>query len=144
MSFAPPSGLAQDWEASWQAAKTAWDIGGPYKPLAKLIAAGGVPPGAALVPGCGRGYDVASLAAPDRCAVGLDLAPTAVAEALKHLEKAQAEKMPFLTIMAKDFFEHTGDYTVIFDYTMLCATLPSRYVHACAQAPQDDANVARS
>jgi hypothetical protein len=41
-----------------------FDLQSPSPCLLKLIADGMVPPGRALVPGCGRGYDVTALAAP--------------------------------------------------------------------------------
>lgn len=124
---APSSGLAQDWEASWQkgvAPASAWDIGGSYKPLARLLREGGVPGGRALVPGCGRGWDVAALASPDRYVVGLDSSPTAAAIASELLasggHSAQAH------VECADFFSFSGAFHVVFDYTMLCAMLPSR------------------
>ena len=39
-----------------------FDVQCPSPCLLKLIAEGAVPPGRALVPGCGRGYDVTALA----------------------------------------------------------------------------------
>ena len=128
-----PAGLAQDWEATWRegvAQGSRWDIAGPYKPLAKLVASNTLPAGKSLVPGCGRGYDVISLASLERCVIGLDLAPTAVQEAEAYLRDSAAEKKAWCKFQVEDFFTHrpAEPYAVIFDYTMLCATLPSRCV----------------
>jgi methyl halide transferase len=38
--------------------------------LLKLIAEGKIPNGRALIPGCGRGYDVVALASENRIATG--------------------------------------------------------------------------
>lgn len=128
-SSPPPPGLAQDWEATWRAGVppgTRWDIGGPWLPLVRLLRAGRVPPGHALVPGCGRGHDVLALAAPDRAVTGLEIAPTAAAEARALLAASGGAAAHGASIADGDFFTHSGVYSVIFDYTCLCATLPAR------------------
>lgn len=40
----------------------------------------------ALVPGCGRGYDLVSLGSDDRFVVGLEISPTAVEAVKQYLE----------------------------------------------------------
>ena len=45
-----------------------------------------IPIGKALVPGCGRGYDVTLLASPDRYVIGLDISKTAIDAAKKRAE----------------------------------------------------------
>lgn len=47
-----------------------------------MIRAGRCPQGRALVAGCGRGYDVTTLATPARTVVGIDISKTAIEEAL--------------------------------------------------------------
>jgi len=98
--------------------------------LQRFVQEGRVPPGRALVPGCGRGYDVALLAAADRHATGLDFAPAAVAAARAFLAAEHPEALPFLAIERADFFAHaaenTAAYDFVFDYTFLCALQPPR------------------
>ena len=75
------------WTSMWTAgvpAGAAFDALCPCPALVKLIADGCVPPGRTLVPGCGRGYDVAALVAKDRNVLGLDIAPLAIDAARKH------------------------------------------------------------
>lgn len=72
------------WETQWSEGLQIgdkFDVGKPSPALLKEIAEGRVPTGTALVPGCGRGYDVYALAAADRVATGMELAPTAVKSA---------------------------------------------------------------
>lgn len=59
-----PEGAAADWEGIWKdlPPKTRFDVGEVHSLHRKLIEEGKVPNGRALVPGCGRGYDVAALA----------------------------------------------------------------------------------
>lgn len=45
-------------------------VGNSSPALLKLIAEGKIPNGRALVPGCGRGYDVVALASDKRIATG--------------------------------------------------------------------------
>lgn len=53
--------------------------------LGNLIKDGKIPNGRALVPGCGRGYDVTALATKDRYVLGLDIAENAVKAAKQRL-----------------------------------------------------------
>lgn len=130
---APGTGLAADWDATWVKGVdkgTLWDVGGSHAVLRKLVADGRIPAGRALVPGCGRGYDVATLASPDRVAVGLEYSSTAAVVARGYL--ADEAKIPEdrWQILAGpedgDFFKHKGAYDAIYDLTFLCALLPSR------------------
>lgn len=60
--------------------ETFWDRGGPSLPLKQYLEGHPVC-GRALVPGCGRGHEVALAVAHGLDATGLDIAPTAVTEA---------------------------------------------------------------
>lgn len=74
----------RDWEKCYQEGATPWDRGGAAPPLSELLAHLGTAPwggGPVLVPGCGTGHDVRELAAAGIPAVGLDISPTAVAQA---------------------------------------------------------------
>ena len=113
------------WEAAWREGRTGWDAGASAPALAELVARGVLPAGRALVPGCGAGYDVFTLASPSREVVGLDIAPTAAArfESLRAERGVPADRARIIT---GDFFAfYDGPFDVIFDYTFLCAIDPS-------------------
>ena len=73
---------------------TSFDTGSPSPALLQLITDGSIPNGRALVPGCGRGYDVVALASEKRYAVGIDMSGIAVKEALGAIEKLSAGEKP--------------------------------------------------
>jgi SAM-dependent methyltransferase len=96
----------------------------------------------ALVPGCGRGYDVLLLASYGYDAYGADVSQTAI-DACNELDQNQAEDAARYPIkdgsigrgsrnfLLADFFNddllsHTGGskFDVIYDYTFLCAIPP--------------------
>ena len=69
------------WTEMWEAGIAPgelFDKESPTPLLAKFIKEDRIPSGRALVPGCGRGYDVTALAAPGRYVLGLDIAEKAV------------------------------------------------------------------
>jgi len=119
------------WQERWSAGLAIgemFDTGTPSPALVKEIEEGRVPAGKALVPGCGRGYDVLALAAPDRVALGIELSETAVESALAFKadngtdtctcpENARIEQGNFFNV--KDTFDF------VYDYTFLCALDPS-------------------
>ena len=81
-----------------------------------------------LIPGCGRGYDVASFVQYGaNSATGLELAPTAVEEASKEVQKRLGELGARAKVVAGDFFEspEVPKYDVGYDYTFFCAIHPT-------------------
>ena len=144
--FPPPdASLAADWQAGWAAGiapRTFFDGGAPHPLLLRLaprlLARGGV----ALVPGCGRGYDVAALAAlPRVAALGMELAPSAAAAAGEYLASGGAPPRgvgSLAAVVARDFFDgaaqlpppfdalSSGFFDLVVDYTFLCALPPGR------------------
>jgi methyl halide transferase len=121
---------AVDWDAMWRAGikpGERFDIRDTHKILRRMIDEGKVPLGRALVPGCGRGYDIAALATKDRFVVGLDLSPQGVKEAGEYLA-AQPQPSTTYELVCGDFFafEHEGGaFDFVYDYTFLCALHPS-------------------
>lgn len=103
-----------DWESCYREKTTPWDRGGPSPPLRELFERF-APAGRVLVPGCGRGYDVALIAAHGGNVTGLDIAETAVREAAEvhpHLASAFVHgdlfRLPAELLGAFDFVvEHT-------------------------------------
>lgn len=99
--------------------------------LLQYIAENKIPHGKALVPGCGRGYDVTALADEHRYVLGLDIAPKAVEAArfrLDMLSSDECKYKPNAHFATTSFFElneQDGLYDFIYDYTFLCALHPS-------------------
>jgi len=107
--------------------------------LVKYIAEGKVPEGRALVPGCGRGYDVTVLSTPTRAVLGLDIAEKAVQaarERMAALPESECYKQNAV-FSTSSFFgldaqpvplpldESSTQFDFIYDYTFLCALDPS-------------------
>src|SRR5579862_4279654 len=69
-----------DWDEKYRKGEVFWDRGGPSPPMKQYLERHPVW-GRALVPGCGRGHEVALAVEHGLDATGLDIAPTAVAEA---------------------------------------------------------------
>jgi len=107
--------------------------------LQYLIDNGHIPEGRALVPGCGRGYDVTALAAEGRYVVGVDLCEDAIFSATERLRQmlelceqcVQPPTPPLrsLEFRCTNFFALQTDvpeklYDFVLDYTFLCALDP--------------------
>jgi SAM-dependent methyltransferase len=105
----------------------------PSPLLVKYISEGRIPEGRALVPGCGRGYDVTVLASHTRIAFGWDISSTAITAAQKRLEELAPsecsckEHAIFQQQSFFDFFPADNDekFDFVYDYTFLCALNPS-------------------
>ncbi len=125
-----------DWEGQYQSGDTPWDRGEAAPPLREALqrlprSVWGT--GEVLVPGCGTGHDVRALAAAGLVAVGLDVAPTAVARA-ETFPKVGAERY-----LCGDLFDTAWHAEVscsaVWEHTCFCAIAPSdrvRYVAAMA------------
>ena len=89
-----------------------FDCSGSSPALVHLLGSGGGLVEAAgkraFVPGCGRGYDLAALVAAGATqAVGLELAPTAVAAAREYLAQQPGLNPEAVPVVEGDFFEVT-------------------------------------
>ena len=122
----------RDWEAFYRADDTFWDHGEASPGLVDYLAANpSLPPGQALVPGCGSGHDARALAKAGWAVTGLDIAPSSVPLA-KRLATGEALDVDF----------HIGDFLgdephcrfdLVFEHTLFCAIPPERradYVQA--------------
>ena len=72
--------MAIDWDAAYRNGEVFWDRGAPSPPLKQYLERHPVH-GRSLVPGCGRGHEVALAVAHGLNVTGLDLAPTGLTEA---------------------------------------------------------------
>lgn len=115
----------EDWKDAWRAGATPWDAGGSAPALKTLLERGVVPAGRVLVPGCGAGHDLATLARSDREVVGLDLSDHARAKFLA----AHPDLPGSVTYEVADFFSYqptAGGFDFVWDYTFFCALDPSQ------------------
>lgn len=148
----PPSSHGQKWDDLYAKNILPWDKGSPNPALVALLAAGkefgisstntsGKERKKALVPGCGKGYDVLLLSACGYDAYGLEVSSRAL-EAARETEKEMAGKGGVyglregvergdVTWLTGDFFEDgflegvegVGKFDLIYDYTV-CARVP--------------------
>ena len=100
-----------DWEEKYQKGEVFWDKGAPSPPMKQYLERHAVR-GRALVPGCGHGHEVALAVEHGLDATGLDLAPTAVAEAIALYPHLAGR---FVT---GDFFDPPAGMLGVFDVVM--------------------------
>ncbi|KAB5554974.1 S-adenosyl-L-methionine-dependent methyltransferase [Coniochaeta sp. 2T2.1] len=151
------------WDSLWKESYTPWDRGGPSLALADAIldhpelfpspspaaTSSEGKRGTALVPGCGRGYDVLLLSALGYDVVGLDYSDVAVEEAARTGEAVREGKdkgvydgvaggreRGRVRWVRGDFFDDgwlgdvgkegggEGGFDLVFDYTFFCALPP--------------------
>lgn len=125
----------RDWENMWSLGVSRgerFDALVCQPALANMISSGAFtrpdgPAGEALVPGCGRGYEVHALAASGAFfkATGMDISRTGIEEAMKHAKESNADNRAEFVV--GDFFEserNAGRFRLVVDYTFLCAIKP--------------------
>ncbi|KAJ3249670.1 hypothetical protein HDU77_007574 [Chytriomyces hyalinus] len=123
------------WESAWQEGRTGWDLGDATPALLSVLQShesvlfsASKSQWSVLIPGCGRGYDLAAFVAKKGVsAVGLDISPTGVAEADKELHQVRGLSRETVQVHLADFFEFSpsAPFDIIFDHTFLCALVPS-------------------
>ncbi len=105
-----------------------WDLGGPNPELVWQLnhAQPRIEPCHVLVPGCGYGHDLVLFAERGFQAVGVDMAPLAVAGARARLDAAGLTA----DVLEQDIFQldaqHHGRYDLLYEYTCFCAIHPER------------------
>ena len=107
------------WQEAWEEGRTPWDAGCSAPVLHTLVDS--LPTGRAVVPGCGTGYDLLSLAGPNREVVGIDVAPIAKArfEAIA-ADHPHRDRVVYVVGDAFSFDPGPG-FDLMWDYTFLCA-----------------------
>lgn len=113
-----------DWEGAWRNGVTPWDAGQSPPALLRLLAEDRVPAGRVFVPGCGAGYDLATLARVDREIIGLDLSNLARDAFLAANPSLPGE----VKYEIGDFFAYDPPegFDFAWDYTFFCALDPSQ------------------
>ncbi|HEY5626559.1 MAG TPA: methyltransferase domain-containing protein [Nitrospira sp.] len=111
-----------DWDEKYRTGEAFWDKGAPAPAMKQYLERHAVR-GHALVPGCGRGHEVALAVEQGLDATGLDIAPTGVAEA-RALYPHLAERF-----VLGDLFDPPKDmrnaYDVILEHTCMSALPPT-------------------
>ncbi len=111
-----------NWDESYQKGEVFWDKGAPSLPLRQYLERHPVN-GRALVPGCGRGHEVALAVEHGLNATGLDIAPTAIAEARKLYPKL-AERF-IVDDLFKPAAELHGAFDVVMEHTCMSGLHPT-------------------
>ena len=111
-----------NWEEIYQKGEVIWDKGAPSPPMKQYLERHAVR-GRALVPGCGRGHEVALAVQHGIDAIGLDIAPTGIAEA-RALYPPLAERF-----VVADLFnppeEMRGAFDAVIEHTCMSGLHPS-------------------
>lgn len=128
---------ALEWQRRYEQNDTPWDKGEPAPALVRFLRRGLIA-GRVLVPGSGRGHEVRAIAAQPGCSVvGLDLAPSATAEA-RRIAGENAAAAEFITADFLDLPPELHDsFDGLVEHTCFCALEPARrpdYVRAAASA----------
>ena len=111
-----------EWDEKYKAGNTRWEKGAP-SPVLKQYLERHPAQGRALVPGCGRGHEVALAVEQGLDAIGLDIAPTAIAQA--------REKYPHLAerFVLGNLFDPPkpmhGAFDVVLEHTCMSGLHPS-------------------
>jgi len=110
-----------DWDRMYQSGETFWNKGAPSPPLKQYLERNAMQ-GRTLVPGCGLGHEVMLELEHGLDAMGLDIAPTGVAEA-RGLYPHLAERFAI-----GDFFNPPDDmhgaFDVVLEHTCLSGLPP--------------------
>jgi len=111
-----------NWEEVYQRGDAFWNKGAPSPPMKQYLERHAVL-GRTLVPGCGHGHEVALAVAQGMDAIGLDIAPTGIAEARTLYPELAAR------LVVGDFFnppeELRNAFDVVLEHTCMSGLHPS-------------------
>lgn len=111
-----------DWERRYQSGDTPWEKGYAAPPLEDYLALYPIQE-KVLVPGCGLGHDVRLLAKQGATVTGLDIAPSAIAQAKRFTQMGK------IFYVLGDFFHLPQEFENKFDWlvehTCFCAIDPN-------------------
>ncbi len=117
-----------DWNSRYVDADTPWDKGAATPVLGELIQCKPeyfIEGGRALVPGCGRGYDVIPLLDQGMKVTGMDISQAALNEAeILHGSSDDLNWLQADLFQAQDGLENV--YDVVWEHTCYCAIQPSQ------------------
>lgn len=120
-----PVHLPSYWDQRYHMNDAGWDMKTPTPVFVELLDSGRYAPGAALVLGCGKGYDAVLFAQH-----GFDVTAVDFSEAaLDHTMKLAAESGTTLSVARRDLFSLSPELDCRFDYVV-------EYVTFCAIDPR--------
>ncbi len=136
MNSSEPVSLAaaSHWDQRYRQGTDSWELGRPAPPLERFLRTHSLaphPPGQVLVPGCGRGHEVALLEELGFAAIGLDFSGEALAEA-RGLHGADRASLRWLQadLFDRQALEAAGlapaSLSGIVEHTCFCAIDPAR------------------
>lgn len=128
MATARPDLGPDYWETRYREGRTGWERGVPTPAFVRLLESSRAPrPGRMAVPGCGRGHDALLFATAGHQVHGIDVAPTAVADALAMADRAGVtDRATFEVGNVLDIgqrYPHSFDY--VLERACFCALDPS-------------------
>lgn len=115
----------QEWETRYQRGETGWDRGQSSPALWQWLDQAILTPCRILIPGCGRGYEVAELTRRGFEVTALDIAPSAVAEAKRLIDKNGLKAEVLHADVLK--YRPAMPFDAIYEQTCLCALQPERW-----------------
>lgn len=110
---------SNEWEVRYQKGHTGWDRGETSPNLNYWIEEGLLKPCRILIPGCGNGHEVITLAEKGFEVVAVDIASTPI----KKLKKAVVSNQLNVELVQADYFtwNPSGKFDAIYEQTSLCA-----------------------
>ena len=122
------------WNSCYAEGKTGWDRGDVHPALTRWIKNGCLSPCSIIVPGCGRGHEVLSLAEQGFDVTAIDIAN----EPVQHLRKKLSGHETNSLVVQQSIFEFRPEQSVeaVYEQTCLCAINPterSQYEEAAFQ-----------
>ena len=114
-----------EWESRYQQEQTGWDRGEASPNLLYWIKNESLKPCRILIPGCGNGHEVVTLAEKGFEVVAIDIAATPIENLKKVLEDRQLKT----DLIQNDFFTWELDkpFDAIYEQTSLCALHPDQW-----------------
>ena len=113
------------WESHYQRGETGWDRGAVSPALDHWFGNGNGIPCRVLVPGCGRGYEVAALAHRGFDVTAVDVAPSAV----WHLREVLGRERVNAQVVEADLlhWQAPAPFDAVYEQTCLCALDPNTW-----------------
>jgi len=117
--------MTNEWEERYQAGSMGWDRGRVSENLDYWIDNELLKPCRILIPGCGNGYEVTTLANLEFDVVAIDFAPTPIDNLQNRLDESNLTA----NLVLDDFFKwHPEEkFDAIFEQTSLCALPPEKW-----------------
>jgi SAM-dependent methyltransferase len=113
------------WDQRFSEGNTPWDRGETSPQLHAWLKAGALAPCRVLIPGCGAGYEAATLAAAGFEVTALDYSPEAIARTRKRLDEAGLRA----SVIEADAlaWQSAQPFDAIYEQTCLCALYPDHW-----------------